>query len=197
MPRNSAGLDVGVVVETALAIADAEGVEGLTMRKLAARLDVTPMAIYHHVRNKEELLDLVADESMKPLLALDQPVDAASRLVEFFTAFHGLHLAHPALAQVMTQRPLEGPTATQIGENLLNSLVNGGIDGERAASALISLVNYTLGTSLYRLSRSGRHFGAFPQAPTAHRLRKTMEAAAVNEAQFLDGLQRLVHSYLA
>lgn len=197
MPRNSAGLDVGVVVETALAIADAEGVEGLTMRKLAARLDVTPMAIYHHVRNKEELLDLVADESMKPLLALDQPVDAASRLVEFFTAFHRLHLAHPALAQVMTQRPLEGPTATQIGENLLNSLVNGGIDGERATSALISLVNYTLGTSLYRLSRSGRHFGAFPQAPTAHRLRKTMEAAAVNEAQFLDGLQRLVHSYLA
>src|SRR5207237_518502 len=42
------GLDVPTVVRTSLAIADAEGLDGLTMRRLASELDVTPMAIYHH-----------------------------------------------------------------------------------------------------------------------------------------------------
>ena len=65
------GLDVPTVVRTSLAIADAEGLDGLTMRRLASELDVTPMAIYHHVKNKEQLLDLVVDESLKELPAVD------------------------------------------------------------------------------------------------------------------------------
>ncbi len=194
--RNSAGLDVAVVVDAALAIADTDGVDKLSMRALAGRLKVTPMAIYHHVRNKEELLDLIADESLRALIDLDVPDDLETGLVTFFTAFHRLHLAHPALAHVMSQRPIEGPTATLLGEELFGALIDAGIDDDRAANAMVSLVNFTLGTSLYRMSRSGRHFGALPQAPTANRLRDSLEAAAVDEAQFIDGLQRLVRSYL-
>ena len=44
-----------VVVECGLALADAEGLEALTIRRLATELGVTPMALYWHFRNKEEL----------------------------------------------------------------------------------------------------------------------------------------------
>ena len=49
------------VLDAAVAIADREGLAGLTMRHLAAKLGVAPMALYMHVRSKEELLDGVAD----------------------------------------------------------------------------------------------------------------------------------------
>lgn len=50
------------VVGTARRIVDSEGVARLTMRRLAAEIGSTPMALYHHVRNKEELLVLLLDD---------------------------------------------------------------------------------------------------------------------------------------
>ncbi|HEY3263406.1 MAG TPA: TetR family transcriptional regulator [Pseudonocardiaceae bacterium] len=49
------------VVEHALALADAEGLDAVTIRRLAERLGVTPMALYWHVKNKDELLSAMAD----------------------------------------------------------------------------------------------------------------------------------------
>ncbi|GAA5068571.1 TetR family transcriptional regulator [Thermocatellispora tengchongensis] len=49
------------VIRRALALADAEGVDAVTVRRLAGELDVTPMALYWHFKNKEELLTAVAD----------------------------------------------------------------------------------------------------------------------------------------
>src|SRR4029450_8433600 len=51
----------GRVVAEALAVIAQDGVQDLTMRRLAARLGVVPGALYHHVRNKERLHDLVLD----------------------------------------------------------------------------------------------------------------------------------------
>jgi AcrR family transcriptional regulator len=49
------------VLGAAVALADAQGVEGLSMRKLAQELGVVPMALYKHVANKDELLDAMVD----------------------------------------------------------------------------------------------------------------------------------------
>ncbi|HSV40287.1 MAG TPA: TetR/AcrR family transcriptional regulator, partial [Nocardioidaceae bacterium] len=143
-------IDVDTVVRTSVAIADAEGLDALTMRRLATELAVTPMAIYHHVPGKEALLDLIADESMKQLPQPDANGAWDEELLRFFVAFHRLYLEHPALAQVMAQRPLEGPTAMARGELLLELLVRAGVSDEDAVGALVSLVGYTIGMSLYR-----------------------------------------------
>ena len=50
------------VLDAAIALADRVGIEPFTIRKLAAELDVTPMAIYHHLPNKEQILDGIVDE---------------------------------------------------------------------------------------------------------------------------------------
>ncbi|MCK9562945.1 MAG: TetR family transcriptional regulator [Bacteroidales bacterium] len=56
-----AELDAELIAATALALVDAEGLAGFTMRGVAKALGVTPMALYHHVRNKAELATLVVD----------------------------------------------------------------------------------------------------------------------------------------
>ncbi|MCW3013488.1 MAG: Transcriptional regulator, TetR family [Solirubrobacterales bacterium] len=204
MRRATAGLDVSTIVDASLRIADADGLEGLTMRRLAADLSVTPMAIYHHVPGKDQLLDLMADESLKTLPGVDRSADPAVELRRLFTAMHRLYLAHPALAQVMAQRPMEGPTAGLVGEEVLYVLTAAGLDDDAAISALITLTTYTSGASLYRLSRR-RHVGARGEPlaeiaagtmPTVHRLRRKINAARDTDKQFTDGLTRLVDSYL-
>ncbi|WP_329001291.1 TetR family transcriptional regulator [Kribbella sp. NBC_00709] len=56
----AAGITVSAIADAALAVIRAEGVDGLTMRAVAERLHVRAPTLYHHVRNKSELLDLVA-----------------------------------------------------------------------------------------------------------------------------------------
>src|SRR5688572_16756523 len=56
-----AGLTLDAIVQTGLRIVDAEGLGALTMARVAAELNVTPMATYRHVPSKEELLDLMID----------------------------------------------------------------------------------------------------------------------------------------
>ena len=56
----AAGITVAAIADAALAVIRASGVDGLTMRAVAERLDVRTPTLYHHVRNKSDLLDLVA-----------------------------------------------------------------------------------------------------------------------------------------
>ena len=59
--RAKGKLTRALVLEAAVALADGAGVEGLTMRRLATRLGVQPMSIYHHVADKESILDGIVD----------------------------------------------------------------------------------------------------------------------------------------
>ncbi|MFC6163055.1 TetR/AcrR family transcriptional regulator [Kribbella jiaozuonensis] len=56
----AAGITVAAIADVALAVIRRSGVDGLTMRAVAERLDVRAPTLYHHVRNKSDLLDLVA-----------------------------------------------------------------------------------------------------------------------------------------
>ncbi|MFG1910598.1 TetR family transcriptional regulator [Kribbella sp. NPDC048928] len=58
--HTAAGITISAIVDAALAVIRADGVDGLTMRALAERLQVRAPSLYHHVQNKSELLDLIA-----------------------------------------------------------------------------------------------------------------------------------------
>jgi AcrR family transcriptional regulator len=162
------------------------------------------MAIYHHVASKEELLDLMADESLKALPPIHPNAPWDRELQRWFTSLHELYLAHPALAQAMTQRPLEGPTAITVGDQVLALLTAAGLNDNQAVAAFIALTNYTIGASLYRLSRRKTEPASRRQrladlteqsAPTAYRLRRKIATSADSSKQFTDGLTRLIASY--
>ena len=106
----------------------------------------------------------------------------------------------------MAQRRLEGPTTIEAAEGILTILLRAGLSDDAAVKAFVSLVNFTLGMSFYRLSRS--RAAGDPQrprfagvtndvAPTMFRLRSKMARAGLGDEYFVDGLTRLLDSYAA
>lgn len=188
------------IVEAALTIADADGLSALSMRSLAAKLQCNPMSLYEHVTNKEALLDLMADRAMTALPELVDGGDWRVEMRRFFTAFHELFLAHPAIAHVMVTRPLAGPVTLKRGEPALSVLVTAGISDSEAVQIFISLASYTIGASLYELARQDtteRDVRLDELTASSHpmlaRLAPHLRDAA-GEEQFQQGLDRLLGS---
>ncbi|GAB3833196.1 TetR/AcrR family transcriptional regulator [Kribbella italica] len=104
----AAGLTVAAIVEAALAVIRGAGVSGLTMRSLAERLAVRAPSLYHHVRNKDELLELVARNAFDAFAA-DRTAYAEVRTLDDWIAVttsgsHRLrefYAEHPGLAALI------------------------------------------------------------------------------------------------
>jgi AcrR family transcriptional regulator len=150
----SAGLSVDDILDTAIAHIESEGYETLTMRKLATTLTVTPMSIYRHVANKNDLLSLVADRYFSELAVPADTSDWQIYLREWFAGLHQLMLAHPVLAHVMAEQPLDGPVAWKAAEHLIDVMVGHGFDPHDAGDLFTTLLTYTIGFTLVRLGRS-------------------------------------------
>ncbi|HEV3464330.1 MAG TPA: TetR/AcrR family transcriptional regulator [Actinomycetes bacterium] len=149
-----AGLSRGPVLEAARRIADEEGVERLTMRRLAAELGVMPNALYTYFPHKEALLDALVDDLLGGVEAGDPAQgDWRDGLVRVMDSSRRLLLAHPQLVSVFIARPGLGPNAVRLGEVSLELLRRGGLDGERAVEALRVLLVYSLGFAAFQAPR--------------------------------------------
>jgi AcrR family transcriptional regulator len=149
-----AGLSRASVLAAARRIADDEGVDRLTMRRLAAELGVMPNALYSYVPDKEALLDALIDD----LLAGIDPGDPADGdwrdgLVRVMDCSRRLLLVHPQLAPVFLARPGLGPNAARLGEITFGLLRRGGVEGERAVEAFRVLLIYSLGFAAFQAPR--------------------------------------------
>lgn len=193
-----AGLGREAVVRAAVQIADAEGIDALSMRRVSQELGVTPMALYRYLPDKSSLVDVVVDESLSVVPVVDPTRPVADELLRCFGAMYELLLAHPGLARAVGERPLEGPVATRIGEQVLTILQRNGIAGDDAANLLISAFSLTLGSALYRTSRGDRvdRWQVGEVAPAVHGVRDRLNSASADDAVFRDALQRLIAGYL-
>lgn len=104
-------LELDQVVDAAIALADTEGLEAVTMRSLARRLGISAMALYTYVPGKDELLDLMLDQIYARMphepWAADEPW--RTRLRTMAAANRALLRDHPWAAGVSTGRPPLGP----------------------------------------------------------------------------------------
>jgi TetR/AcrR family transcriptional regulator, tetracycline repressor protein len=142
------------VLEAARRIADEEGVERLTMRRLAAELGVTPNALYTYVPDKEGLLDALVDDLLAGVDGGD-PAEGDWRdgLVRVMDSSRRLLLAHPQLVPVFLARPGLGPNAARLGEITFELLRRGGLEGEQAVEAFRVLLIYSLGFAAFQATR--------------------------------------------
>ncbi|WP_163513119.1 TetR/AcrR family transcriptional regulator [Fodinicola acaciae] len=101
------------IVRTAVAIADAEGTEALTMRRIASELgSSTPMSLYRYVGNKDGLVDLVLDDIYGRIqLPAKRPGDWRATLRTLAKASFAVMLEHPWFAALSHTRPPFGPNA--------------------------------------------------------------------------------------
>ena len=114
------------VLRAAVALADRDGIESLSMRKLAQTLDVVPMALYRHVANKEELLDGLVDvviaEIDPPLEGADWKTTIRARILSARRAL----LRHPWASRVMESRKSPTPVVLDYMDSMLGLFRTGG-----------------------------------------------------------------------
>lgn len=141
-------LDRAAVVDAAVALTDAEGIDALTIRRLAQKLSVTPMALYWHFSDKEALLAAAADRLWEEALAwLDAPSLSGGELgagdssageddwAPLRDTLHALvHVmrSHPALAGLMPTRVTACEAGLVITERTLSFLADRGLEQSSA-----------------------------------------------------------------
>jgi AcrR family transcriptional regulator len=127
------------VLEAAIALADEDGVDSLSMRKLANILDVVPMALYNHVANKEDLLagmvDLVIAEYDPPRTDSDWKEEVRSRILSARRAL----LRHPWSRQVIESRKQRTPAVLAYMDSLSGSFMAGGFSPDLTHHAMHAL----------------------------------------------------------
>lgn len=144
------GLTTERVVGTALDLADAGGIEAISLRRLASVLGVTPMAIYRHVRNKDHLLDLMADRLLQEVELPPADSDAwAEDLRRVGHDFLAVVEAHPA-APFLLARPFTSPSADRVADAMLAVLHRAGFDRDVAVRLLQVLTGMILGPAIHR-----------------------------------------------
>jgi AcrR family transcriptional regulator len=134
------------VVAEALAVIAKDGVQALTMRGLAARLGVVPGALYHHVRNKQQLHDLVLDDILGEVdCHLDPSLAWTERVKVLAHRLRAVLEQHPGVAGILKTRDPLGPHSLALAEAFLSPLRAAGFGDREAGLAFFLLLDYTIG----------------------------------------------------
>ncbi|MDL4819488.1 TetR/AcrR family transcriptional regulator [Actinomadura opuntiae] len=148
------------IVETARRIVDEEGVDRLTMRRLAKEIGSTPMALYHHVRDKEQLLVLLLDDyAARMAREPELPADPRERVVAAATAIRGTLAACPWITEVLTADDLMSRSALWFVEQILGGLRECGLSPEAAVHGYRAIWYYTAGEIIVRAAAARRRAG--------------------------------------
>ncbi|WP_026411312.1 TetR/AcrR family transcriptional regulator [Actinomadura oligospora] len=121
-PTRPAPLDRERIVAAAAALADEGGLEAVSLRKVAARLDVGPMRLYGYVSTKKELFDLMVDEVLGEILPEEPPGDWREALRVRAHRTRQAALRHEWLTDLLGGRPTLGPNALALNEATLAAL---------------------------------------------------------------------------
>lgn len=113
-------------LDAAVELADAEGVDAVSMRNLAARLDVVPMALYKHVANKEDLLDGMVDRVIASYELPPADTDWRRSVRSQVLSARAALLTHPWARQVIETRTRRTPTVLAYMDRLAGTFIGAG-----------------------------------------------------------------------
>ena len=139
-------LSVAQVTRAAIALADAEGLGAVSMRRLAEQLGVSGMSLYTYVPGKAELLDLMVDAVYGEAGRAEQPDTGwRARLEAVARDNWALYLRHPWLLQVATSRPVLGPNLVAKYDHELRALDGSGLSAVETDLVIAVIGNYVHG----------------------------------------------------
>jgi TetR/AcrR family tetracycline transcriptional repressor len=123
------------VTENALKLADADGLDALTIRKLAQHLGVTPMALYWHFRSKEDLLEGVAEQVWGEIdVNVDPEAPWWAQIQVMLESLVSVLRAHPAAPQLLLEHEKRNEAALRATETVLEILRTAGFDATYAST---------------------------------------------------------------
>jgi TetR/AcrR family transcriptional regulator, tetracycline repressor protein len=145
------GLTRRDVAQTAVRIGDREGLEAVSFRRLAAELSVTPMAVHHHVSDRDglhtEMLAALLD-AFDVLAGIDPRLPWAERLRAALLSVHAFNRRHPVLAQLLLTDAPRPPAVFRTTERLIGLLLEAGFPPEMAVEVAGILIHQQNGLLL-------------------------------------------------
>lgn len=137
-----------LIIEAAHAQLDRGGIENFSMRSLATRLGVTPMAIYRHVGDREQLLSLVLDDVSATFPDIDLPADPRDRIATLLDAVFDVLIGKRWIAEVLRAGGPGGAGAFWLVDQILSAAEELDMKADEALAMYRALWNYTLGSVL-------------------------------------------------
>jgi AcrR family transcriptional regulator len=147
------------ILAAARRLIDRDGWDKLTIRRLAAEIGIGPTTLYHHVRDKEDLLLLLLNEYADQIPQPDLPGDARDRIVAAALALHDGLAAWPWAAEVLTADGFVGllsESALWMVETIVSGAVDGGCTPEQGVDVFRNIWYYTVGEILVRAHSARR-----------------------------------------
>ncbi|MEU8872203.1 helix-turn-helix domain-containing protein [Streptomyces javensis] len=145
---NPSALSQQVITDAAQRILDEEGHESLSMRRLARSLSITPMALYHHVRDKDELLILLLAKKADSYPRPELPEEPRERLVAASQLLYDLLSEAAFLAEILTSPDLLAVAVSWITDSITEAAAACGLRPEDATKAQQLIWRYTAGELL-------------------------------------------------
>jgi AcrR family transcriptional regulator len=205
------------IVAAGIRLLDAGGPEALSMRRLGQELGAGATSLYWHVRNKDELEDLILDvvigEVLDDYLATEIPDSSwRERLSNVARSLRRVLLRHRHAAPLFGERPTLGPRALDAAERVMGILFDAGFDARATSLASGALINYATGFALFEsrapggssdspegrelLASINAYFAALPAERYPHMIAVAREPITEDE-QFEYGLQRMLDGFEA
>ncbi len=153
------------ILTAARQVIDRDGWEKLTVRRLAAELGIGTTTLYHHVRDREDLLVLLLNEHADRTLRPGLPADPRERIVVAATAIHDSLADRPWTAEILTTDGFLGrlgDSALWMVETVVASAIDLGCTPDQAVDVFRGLWYYTVGEILVRAHSSRRRAAGEP-----------------------------------
>jgi AcrR family transcriptional regulator len=197
------------IVDAALALAEEKGLDALSMRSVAGRLDLTPMALYGYFRSKDDLLDGIVGHLMTQLPHPDPTLSWNLQLRRLAHGAREVASQYPAVFPLLFVRPSVTPDAVRAVDGLYVVLLDAGVPPVHVARVERLVSTFVIGFAISEVSgrfsggpanpRAGRALIGDEMLPGHARLSVQLGREVDWDAEFeadLDDLQRVVESYL-
>jgi AcrR family transcriptional regulator len=146
------------IAAAALRLAGTEGLEAVTIRRLAAEIGVSPMTLYSHAQTKDQIIDLMtaaALESFEFTFDPDEPWTA--QLHAGFMALYEMMRAHPVVVDLIAGSwAMTGPAVDRVRETLLGTMDAAGLPRQQAVDVFNTLGAYVVGVVTVEAARERR-----------------------------------------
>ncbi|MFE7118132.1 TetR/AcrR family transcriptional regulator [Streptomyces sp. NPDC057654] len=149
-------LELETIVATARRVLEEEGVAALSMRRLAKEVGSTPMALYHHVQDKDELLMHVLVGTARTLPRPDLPADPRERLLAVAVHMHDMLRRMPWVVEILGLGDVTDRHALWMVEEIIDSAMRCGLGERRAVRMYRTLWHYVYGELVFQAAMARR-----------------------------------------
>jgi AcrR family transcriptional regulator len=178
VPRDREPLSRARVVAAGVRLADASGIDAVSMRRVGGLLDVEAMSLYRYVSRKDVLLDAMVDAVIAEFPEPDDALPWQDRLRTLVLGAYLVLLDHPWSAAAATSRPAIGPNRLRYSDDILGTLLAGGCSPQLAHIVSHAIDNHVFGFTLQELRLEAglggtgyavdELLGGRPSTPTPH-----------------------------